>query len=212
MGGVIRMKNKLSLSDTFSIIVAILAALAAGVVVSLAVYKARPDLLEGLLANVVMSMLGATLGLIITFLVSRSRKGKKGLNIFLSHRYEDRVIVDKLANRLRNSGYTVFDPKTMILPGDSITSRVEEGIRESDLFIILLSDPQPKSLWGEKELNLAMKHHRTVIPLVTQDGMKLPDAISDNKYLVLSESTYDNTVNELLAAIRMRQRSVTTLG
>lgn len=80
---------------------------------------------------------------------------KDQLKVFLSHSSKDKVIVDKIFNELQLEGIRAWYDKYEIRPGDSIVDKINEGLDESDVGVICLSQNFLNSStgWTKSELN-----------------------------------------------------------
>ncbi|MGG1942851.1 toll/interleukin-1 receptor domain-containing protein [Paenibacillus polymyxa] len=76
-------------------------------------------------------------------------------SIFLSHTSIDKPFVEKLARDLKRIGVNVWFDKWEIKMGESITWRIEEGIRENEYLGIVLSPEALSSEWVKSELGAA---------------------------------------------------------
>jgi hypothetical protein len=107
-------------------------------------------------------------------------------NLFLSHSSVDKPFVEKLANDLIRIGVNVWFDKWEIKVGDSITWKIEEGIRENEFFGVVLSPESMNSEWVMGELGAAWnKQMRTkkigVLPILYRD-CDIPSFLTDRKY------------------------------
>lgn len=75
--------------------------------------------------------------------------------VFLSHSSTDKKIVDEVYISLKNEGIYPWYDKYELFPGESITSKINEGLNSSDLGIIFLSKNfiNSKSAWTTNEMN-----------------------------------------------------------
>lgn len=75
-------------------------------------------------------------------------------DVFISHASEDSdAIARPLAEALRNAGLTVwFDEQELVL-GDSLRERIERGVAQSTLGVVILSHAFFAKRWPQQELN-----------------------------------------------------------
>lgn len=73
-------------------------------------------------------------------------------SVFLSHTSIDKPFVEKLARDLNRLGIDAWVDKYEIKVGESIFWRVEEGLRESEYFAIVLSPEALASEWVRSEI------------------------------------------------------------
>lgn len=78
------------------------------------------------------------------------------MKLFLSHASEDKAFVRQLADRLEAEGFEVWlDERNMTL-GDSLLAKINEGLRESDYGIVVLSPTFFGKKWTQAELGALM--------------------------------------------------------
>ena len=82
---------------------------------------------------------------------------KKRPKAFLSYSHDDRDIAEQIAKSLRQSGIDVWFDKWEILPGDSLIQKIfEEGLSDTNAFIVLLTENSIQSRWVQQELDAAL--------------------------------------------------------
>jgi hypothetical protein len=72
-------------------------------------------------------------------------------DVFLSHSAKDKVVVRPLAERLRMDGMKVWFDEWVLKPGDSIPSKVEEGLERSRVLVLCMSANAFGSDWAQLE-------------------------------------------------------------
>jgi hypothetical protein len=106
--------------------------------------------------------------------------------VFISYASKDRDFVERLAADLRNSGARVWFDQWEIKVGDSITQKINEGIRDNDYLAVVLSPDSVASHWVRKELNAAMMkelNSRSVVVLpILYSDCTIPSLIADKRY------------------------------
>lgn len=107
-------------------------------------------------------------------------------SIFLSHTSIDKPFVEKLAKRLVKLGIKVWFDKWEIKVGDSITWKVEEGIKENEYLGIVLSPESLNSEWVKSELSAAwfkqMDTKKIVVLPIYYRNCEIPFLLRDKKY------------------------------
>ena len=122
--------------------------------------------------------------------------------VFISHSSEDEDSVRVLAERLRGSQVDAWYAEWEIAPGDSIVQKVNEGLSECDVFIIVISENSVVSRWVQEELSSAVvrriSEEASIIP-VRLDDSPVPTVINHLYWVRMPppESEYD----KLLKAI-----------
>ncbi len=103
--------------------------------------------------------------------------------IFLSYSSKDKVEVCKLAEKLRISGIDVWLDEWEIFVGDSITQKIESGIRDSEFMGIWITKSAVESEWVQKEWR--SKFHEEIsaekpriLPLLAED-IEIPPLLRD---------------------------------
>jgi hypothetical protein len=120
---------------------------------------------------------------------------------FICYSHQDSPFVDRLVRDLSSKGIKPWLDKWEIKVGDSITDKINEGIRQNDYLIIVLSKTSVKSEWVKRELNAALmrelkKRAVVVLPLLLED-CDIPPLIADKKYADFRQS-YEAGFAELL--------------
>ncbi len=96
-------------------------------------------------------------------------------DVFLSHSSKDKPAVRELAARLKKDGLKVWLDEEQVRPGDSIVLRIEEGLKNSRVLVLVMSKAADDSDWVQIErgtimfLDPANRQRRLV-------GLRLDDA------------------------------------
>lgn len=135
----------------------------------------------------------------------RHNKDKESIVAFLSHSSKDKKFIRQLAADLTRNNVNVWLDEQKINVGDSIASKISQGLVESDFFIIALSDNSIESEWVKKELNQALiseieDKKVMVLPLKLSE-CKIPELIKDKKYADFSKN-YKTGLEELLKVFK----------
>lgn len=128
-------------------------------------------------------------------------------SIFLSHTSSDKPFIEKLARDLKRLGVNVWFDKWEIQVGDSLTWKIEEGIRENEFLGIVLSQESLNSEWVKSELSAAwLKQMKTkkivVLPIMYKD-CDLPLFLADRKYADFREN-YSIGLEELASVFEIK--------
>lgn len=76
---------------------------------------------------------------------------------FISYSQVDRECAEEISSRLRAEGVDAFFDRWEIQPGDSLIQRIfEQGLKDCDVFVILLSPSSVASSWVKSELDAAL--------------------------------------------------------
>ena len=127
--------------------------------------------------------------------------------VFISHASEDKDrFVIEFATRLRARGVDAWVDKWEMLPGDSLVDKMfEEGIKNAQAVIIILSINSVSKRWVREELNAAMvKRINTaskLIPVIIDD-CEIPECLKSTVWEKISDlKSYDKEFDRILLAI-----------
>lgn len=134
-------------------------------------------------------------------------------SIFLSHTSVDKPFVEKLARDLKRIGLNVWFDKWEIKIGDSITWRIEEGIRENEYLGIVLSPEALQSEWVKSELGAAwVKQMQTkkifVLPIFYRD-CQIPYFLLDRRFADF-RTDYEKGFGELASIFGIEETDAIT--
>ena len=106
--------------------------------------------------------------------------------IFISYSHVDASFVDKLATALVKQNASVWVDRWELNVGDSILSRVQEAIHESDALLVVLSKASVASEWCKKELNAGLMREldekRVVVLPVLVEDCEIPIFLREKMY------------------------------
>lgn len=128
-------------------------------------------------------------------------------SVFISYSSQDREIASKIANDLSKNGIDVWFDNWKINLGDSLIEKIEQGIKNSDYLILVLSKSSFQSAWVQKEVQavFAKKNsgeNQVIIPVLidTVEDSQIPSYLRDIKYADL-RTNYNLGINELVRTI-----------
>jgi hypothetical protein len=104
--------------------------------------------------------------------------------VFLSYSHQDQPTARQLAHELEQRGAAVVIDDQVLRPGDNWPERIGEAIRNSDVFLILVSPASARSESVLLELGIAFSDENgpRVIP-IRLSGAEIPTDLSDIIYL-----------------------------
>jgi hypothetical protein len=115
--------------------------------------------------------------------------------IFISHSSNDKEFAIRLAADLMKIGHKVWLDEIDIMVGDSITSKIEDGLEDCDFMVLVLSEESNKSNWVEREWKVKywdeMQNNTTLILPIIIDNCEIPKLLRDKKYADFRED-YQN--------------------
>lgn len=135
-------------------------------------------------------------------------------SIFLSHTSVDKPFVEKLANRLNKLGVRVWFDKWDIKVGDSLTWKIEDGIRENEYLGIILSPEAMNSEWVKTELSSAWIKQMDlkkvfILPIYYRD-CQIPLFLRDKKYADF-RSNFENGIKELAPILNLKETKIISI-
>jgi hypothetical protein len=125
--------------------------------------------------------------------------------IFISYSSKDKQFAKWLAVDLANAGHSVWLDEWRIRVGESIPTRVAEGIEHCDTLVVVLSDHAVKSHWVENEWQAKymaeLKDGKVrVLPALLQE-CEVPTLLRPKKYADFTDQ-WSEGLEELLVALR----------
>jgi hypothetical protein len=124
---------------------------------------------------------------------------------FVSHSTQDSTFVKKLAADLRSNGVEAWYSGWEIKAGDSIRSKIDEGL-ECEHFIIVLSKSSMTRPWVQTELDAATVRRiegkvKKIIPVKIEDCGDLPPTLGSLCWEDFSSQSYDVAFKRILDSI-----------
>ncbi len=123
---------------------------------------------------------------------------------FISHASSDKPFAKKLGNDLKDRGHKVWLDAWEIKVGQSIPSKIEEGLNESDFVLVILSESAIASKWVEREWKAKfwdqINHANTYVLPCLIEKCAIPTLLKGIKYANF-EADYTAGLSELIDAI-----------
>lgn len=138
-----------------------------------------------------------------------STANEKYHSIFLSHTSDDKPFVRQLRKDLLNHGVPrVWLDEAEIEIGDSLITKIDEGIELSRYIAIVLSGKSVKAPWVRKELDLAMNREiasgEVVVLPILYEKCDLPGFLKGKMYADFSKvKNYEEMLNKVLRRLRI---------
>lgn len=97
-------------------------------------------------------------------------------HVFISYSWKDASAAEQVRNSIPNEFEVWFD-KERISPGESISHAIQEGLKASDYYLLLISENSNQSDWVQREIATAFELSRekklSVVPALLQ-GSDVP--------------------------------------
>lgn len=105
-----------------------------------------------------------------------------GQTVFISYAREDEAVAKKIASMLEKASVRHFLDLKNIGWGDTISSRVQDGLADASVLIVVISRASLKSAWVPFEVGNAMGTGKVILPYVTSPRIKRPSYLSGFLY------------------------------
>lgn len=93
----------------------------------------------------------------------------KKKQIFISYSSKDKELVDQIVKKLEDLPVVLWRAPESITPGNNYAREIPQAIRESMVFLLMLSRNSQQSIWVEKEIDSAVSERVHIIPLQLDD-------------------------------------------
>src|SRR5215213_8645073 len=121
--------------------------------------------------------------------------------VFLSHSWQDKQFVEKLALDLAQQGFPVWFDSWRLEVGAHLTAGVRKGIHASDYLVVVLSPHTAGSTWVRDEVAWALeqenRQRRKILIPIRLGGGEVPEQVSDRLYADFTGS-YSSALGKLM--------------
>lgn len=135
------------------------------------------------------------------YIESSKLKNKK---VFLSHSSLDKDKVISFALDLNEKGITTWVDAFDILPGESIVSKINEGLENCEFILLFLSKNSIKSNWVMKEWETILwdeiNYNKVKIIPIKLEDCEIPKILQTKKYIDFSND-YNIGINQLISTL-----------
>jgi|SRR5579871_64575 len=130
----------------------------------------------------------------------------KNPRAFISHGTQDRAFVERFAVDLRANGVDAWYAAWEINAGDSIRAKIDQGLAECEVFIIVLSKASINRPWVQTELDAATVRKldgkvQKIIPIKIDDCGELPPTLGSLLWEDFSKKPYGVAFRGVLNSI-----------
>jgi hypothetical protein len=121
--------------------------------------------------------------------------------VFISHSSSDKDWARKFAETLEHNGLEVWIDESRIKGGQAWVEALENGLRESDAVVLLISPDNINRPNLFFEIGAALGMNKAIIPVIPKDfdSHKLPLPLQRIKFLI--RNSPEDTAKELATAI-----------
>jgi hypothetical protein len=133
----------------------------------------------------------------------------KKSKVFISYSHKDKQCADQIRDAILHfADFDVWMDALMIEPGESITSAIMQGLKESAYYVLLISENSNASVWVKREIaiafELAKNNNIAVVPFLLEK-VQVPFEFQGLLYIDGSRSFKDGIAE--LYRFFQRQRS-----
>jgi hypothetical protein len=129
--------------------------------------------------------------------------------LFISYANPDADFAARLAGDLRQRGFDIWMAPDSILPGEKWVAAIERGLRESGIFLLVLTPAGIDSKWVSQETQVAImlenEGQMRIYPLRVQRA-EVPLLLSTRQHIAF-DTDYERGLAGLLAALRPGSQS-----
>ncbi len=121
-------------------------------------------------------------------------------DIFISYSRRDLEFVTRLHQELSNRGLSAWFDKENISLADHWRTSIAEGIRDCKVFVLVLSPDSTASVNVRKEVDLAERHNKTIVPLMwrqTDIPVAMEYQLAGIQYIDLNETEAPEHFNQI---------------
>lgn len=140
-----------------------------------------------------------------------SRKSDGTPTVFLSHSWVDKEIVRKFYHHILKIGLHPWIDEAEISPGDSLRASIEDGIGNSDYFVVFFSNTARTSFWVNREVDLAVneasRRNVPIIPIALDHGA-VPDFFRGSLFIDFSALGFSKSWEKLSEVLTADQRKI----
>ena len=125
--------------------------------------------------------------------------------VFISYRRKDLAFVARLHQELEKRGITAWFDKESIEVADHWRTSIAEGIRDCRVFLLVLSPDAVQSVNIRKEVDLAEKHGKPIVPLVwrpTEIPVAFEYALAGIQWIDFHETASQEHFDELADVLK----------
>lgn len=128
--------------------------------------------------------------------------------VFISYSSKDTQTIKKIIRSLADDGINYWKAPEMIPAGSNYAREIPRAIEKCKVFLLVLSESSQDSIWVEKEIDCAINHRKTIVPL-NLTGVPLSEMF---RFYLNNVQTIAYNENEELAMEQLLERLHGLLG
>lgn len=109
--------------------------------------------------------------------------------VFISHSSADKEWTDEFASALQEKGVHIWYDEWNLRPGDKWQERLQEALRDSRIFCVVIGTSKTETPWTYFEIGAALADEKIIVPVLARDATptSLPPLLS--RYQAIGERT-----------------------
>lgn len=131
------------------------------------------------------------------------------MKVFLSHSTKDLAFVEKVAAQMATEGFEPWRCEVDIEPGDNFVAKIEEGLRNADLALLVWSPEAARSSWTREEwtsiLARQVGESRIRLGIILLRDHPLPELLRTKNYID-ARSDPDAAIRKVTEWLKGRQK------
>ena len=133
---------------------------------------------------------------------------------FISYSSTDRIMIEGLADSLRQHHFDVWIDFESIAGGTQWEAEIKKALAQADICLVALTPDSVKSDWVKREIELAREASKTIVPLIMREvplpkSMKTLD-IDDLQYINFARYGLKVGLEQLLQALPKQTSDIET--
>ncbi|HAH09473.1 MAG TPA: hypothetical protein DCL54_10665 [Alphaproteobacteria bacterium] len=93
-------------------------------------------------------------------------RGSRAYTVFVSHAWNDRWVALQIARAIKEAGAESFIDVQDIVYGDRIAARIQQGLKDADEVVALLTPQSISRTWVQHEIGAAVALERFVVGIL----------------------------------------------
>jgi len=125
----------------------------------------------------------------------------KQFNVFLSYNELDLALVESIKSALERIGISVYSFKHYPEAGEYIPESIKKNIRDSDYFVVLLTQAGIESQWVNQEIGMAFALNMLIIPII-QTGFESKGFVELRQHINYDAYNPEQGISDLIYRLR----------